>query len=124
VTGADPLDLGYRVLDQELVDVNGRRCGRVDDVELAGDPLRATALLVGPGVYPGRLPARLGKLARRLVGPEVIGRNVVRVPWDEIDEIDVAVRLRRPARELGLGRGDDDLAPAVGKLMFSDEPEE
>jgi hypothetical protein len=32
---------------------------------------------------------------------------MVRVPWEEVEKIDGAVHLRRTARELRLGRGDD-----------------
>ena len=114
------LDLVYHVLDLQLVDVDGRRCGKVDDIELAGEPLRAVALLVGSGVYPRRLPGRkLARLARRLLGPETLGDNVVRVPWEEIDAIEATIKLKRPAVELGLGRGDDDLAPVVGRLLLA-----
>jgi sporulation protein YlmC with PRC-barrel domain len=114
------LDLVYRVLDLQLVDVDGRRCGKVDDVEVAGDPLRATALLAGTGVFPDRLAGRLlPRLARRLVGPLVAGGNVVRIPWEEIDGIDATVQLRRKAGDLGLGRGDDELGPVVGRLMLA-----
>jgi sporulation protein YlmC with PRC-barrel domain len=101
------LDLVYRVLDLQVVDVEGRRCGKVDDIELGGEPTRAVAILVGHGTYPDRLPGRrLPRLARRLIGPAVLGRNVIRVPWEDIDEIESAVHVRRPAAELALDRGD------------------
>jgi sporulation protein YlmC with PRC-barrel domain len=117
---SERLDLVYRVLDLQLVDVDDRRCGKVDDIELGGEPLRAVALLVGSGVYPRRLPGRgLTRLARRLVGDETLGANVVRIPWEEIDPIEATIRLKRPAAELGLGRGDDALAPVVGKLLLA-----
>lgn len=113
------LDLVYRVLDLQLVDVDGRRCGKVDDVELAEDPLRAVALLVGKGVYPRRLPGRrLARLARRVVGVERLGGNVVRVPWEEIAAIEATIELRGKAPDLGLGRGDEDLAPVMGRLLL------
>ena len=45
------LDLGLGVLDHQLVDSEGRRCGKVDDLELEGvqenDP-RVAAIVVGP----------------------------------------------------------------------------
>jgi sporulation protein YlmC with PRC-barrel domain len=114
------LDLVYRVLDLQLVDVDGRRCGKVDDVELSGEPLRATALLSGTGTFPDRLPGRvLPRLARWLVGPFVLGGNVVRVPWEDVDEIGATVRLRRKAFDLGLGHGDDELAPVIGRLLLA-----
>jgi sporulation protein YlmC with PRC-barrel domain len=114
------LDLVYRVLDLQLVDVEGRRCGKVDDLELARDPFRVVALHVGRGVYPRRIAWKpLARLARRLFGPEVLGDNLVRVPWEDVDEIGATIRLRRPAAELGLGRGDDELGPVVAKLLLT-----
>ena len=50
------LDIGLRVLDQQLTDSEGRYCGRVDDIELdvtsEGDA-RIACLLVGGGSRPG-----------------------------------------------------------------------
>jgi sporulation protein YlmC with PRC-barrel domain len=97
----------HRLLDEQIVDVEERRCGRVDDIELQGNPPRVTALLVGDGLYPRRVPARFRRLARRLVGPERWGENAVRVPWEAVDEIGVTVKLRGKAEDHGLGIGDD-----------------
>jgi hypothetical protein len=98
------LDLGLGLLDHQLLDSEGRRCGNVDDLELSGvsqgEP-RVAAILVGPPVWRGR--GWLGRLAA-LVTP---GGTTVRVPWEEVAKIDAAVHLRKTARELRLGRGDD-----------------
>lgn len=40
----------------------------------------------------------------------------MRVPWPEVEKIDSAVRLRKTARELRLGRGDDRVRPFVEKI--------
>ena len=82
---SEPVDLALGILDHQLVDSEGRRCGKVDDLEvdLAADPPRVTEILVGR-----RSP-------------------VTHVSWDEVATIDAAVHLRREARELRLGRGDD-----------------
>ena len=97
------LDLGLGLLDHQLLDSEGRRCGNVDDLELsgvgAGEP-RVAAILVGPPVWRGR--GWLGRLAA-FVTPG----GTVRVPWEEVEKVDAAVHLRRTARELRLGRGDD-----------------
>ena len=111
--------LVHRLLDEQIVDVEGRRCGRVDDVELSGDPPAVTALLVGEGLYPRRLPRRLGSLARRLAGPERWGANALRIPWEEVDAIDSTVRLRGRAEELGLGHGDDPGRWLVRRLPWN-----
>lgn len=97
------LDLGLGLLDHQLVDCEGRRCGNVDDLELEGvregEP-RVRAILVGPPVWKGR--GWLGRLAALVAsGP------TVRVPWDEVERVDAAVHLRKTARDLRLGRGDD-----------------
>jgi sporulation protein YlmC with PRC-barrel domain len=97
------IDLALGVLDHQLVDSEGRRCGNVDDLELKGMREGAPeieAILVGPPAWSGRglVGKALAALAR--------GR-MVRVPWNEVKSIDSAVRLSKAAHELGLGRGDD-----------------
>ena len=109
------IDLGLGVLDHQLVDSEGRRCGKVDDLELDGvgtaEP-RVVAILVGPAAWRGR--GRLGRLAAWLAR----GR-LVRVPWEEVAEIGAEVVLRRTAKELRLGRGDDRVRPWVEKIPGS-----
>ena len=116
---SDPILLAHRLLDEQILDSEGRRCGRVDDVELRGDPPRVTALLIGEGLYPRRLPGALGRLARRLAGPERWGANAMRVPWEEVDELGAAVHLRRKAEDLGLGAGDDPTNWMVERLPWN-----
>ena len=103
MSSARELDLGLGLLDHQLVDCEGRRCGNVDDLEVEGarnGQPRVTAILVGPPVWKGR--GWLGRLAA-FIAPG----GAVRVPWEEVERIDAAVHLRRTARELRLGRGDD-----------------
>jgi hypothetical protein len=109
------LDLAFGLLDHQLVDAEGRRCGKVDDLELEGSPGErpvVTAILVGPGAWHGR--GRLGRLAARLGR-----RRLVRVPWEAVASITSAVNLKKSAGELGLGRGDDRAARWVRKLPGS-----
>jgi sporulation protein YlmC with PRC-barrel domain len=97
-------DIGLHVLDHQLLDKDGRRCGNVDDLAIEGGPgetPRVVALLVGPG-YWGARAGWLGRLAG-WVG----GGSRVRVDWSEVEKLDSAVHLRRDASTLGLGRGDD-----------------
>jgi sporulation protein YlmC with PRC-barrel domain len=107
MSDSEPIFIAHRLLDEQILDADGRRCGRVDDIELEGSPPRVSALLVGAGIYPRRVPRRLRPLARRLFGEETWGKNAMRVPWEEVDEIGSTVRLRKVAEELGLGEGDD-----------------
>ena len=95
------IELLRDVLDHDVVDVDGVRCGIVDDIELAqqGDaaPLLAT-LVVGPGAWAPRLPAVLAVVARWL-----FGTGTTRVAWDDVAELGQSVQLKRRASELGLG---------------------
>lgn len=111
--------IAHRLLDEQIVDSEGRRCGRVDDLELRGAPPRITALLVGKGLYPRRLPKRLRRIARHLTGPEVWGSNAVRIPWEEVGDLSSAVHLRKKAEELGLGEGDDPERWMVRRLPWN-----
>jgi sporulation protein YlmC with PRC-barrel domain len=97
--------LGRNILDHQLLDKDGRRCGNVDDLAVeggAGETPEVVAILVGPGYWPQR--GLLGRLAGRIAGS-----SRVRVPWDEVEKVDSGVWLRRTAAEYGLGRGDDRL---------------
>ena len=113
----DSVELVRHVLDRQVVDSNNVPCGKVDDVELTGgpgEPLRATALLVGPGAYARRLPV----LARFIVR-FVAGSRVVRVPWSEVSVLTEQVKLESRASELGLDRGESWAAAIVGRLPGS-----
>jgi hypothetical protein len=107
----DELDLAYRVLDLDLVDSDGIRCGKVDDLEFdgaPGEPAYVSAVVTGIGALPARFPRRLRELASRVFrGGETC------VAWDQVEDFDAAVELATTAVELGLGRGDRDLADLV-----------
>jgi hypothetical protein len=45
--------------------------------------------------------------------------RLVRIPWSEVDGLDSAVHLRKTAKELGLGRGDDRAAKLVERIPGS-----
>jgi sporulation protein YlmC with PRC-barrel domain len=109
------IDLGLGILDHQLVDSEGRRCGKVDDLELegvaSGEP-RVVAILVGAPAWRGRGP--LGRFAAW-----VSRGRLVRVPWNEVEDIGSGVVLKRTARELRLGRGDERARPIVERLPGS-----
>ena len=111
------IDLGLNLLDHQLLDAEGRRCGKVDDIALEGGPgedLEVAAILCGPGVWRARAGS-IGRIAAWLGGG---GR--VRIPWEEVDGVGSHVKLRKRADELGLGRGDDRLRPYIEKIPGSD----
>jgi sporulation protein YlmC with PRC-barrel domain len=102
------IDIGLQVLDRQLLDKDGRRCGNIDDLAIEGDEV--VAILVGPGYWPQRA-GLVGRLAGWIGG----GRRV-RVPWSDVKKVGAGVELKRGATELGLGRGDDRVRPYVDKI--------
>jgi sporulation protein YlmC with PRC-barrel domain len=113
----DEFEVAYRLLDAELIDPDGRRCGRVDDIEIEGEPgsvARVTAILSGPGALSERVPRGIRRVSSRLLGDDV-----VRVPWDAVEDLAEVVRLKRPADELGLGSGDTAAARIVRRIPGS-----
>jgi hypothetical protein len=105
------LDIGLGILDHQLVDREGRNCGNVDDLEVAGvgggEP-EVQEILVGGNAWRGR--GLFGRLAAALSG------NATHVPWSEVDDIGAVVTLKRTAKELRLGRGDDAAARFVKRI--------
>jgi sporulation protein YlmC with PRC-barrel domain len=100
----DEVDLGLRLLDDQLIDAEGRRCGRVDDVELQGGPgaqARVAALLTGAGAWRWRVPRTLTRAFGAFTPP-----FVHRIPWDAVDDVATTVKLARSAAALGLGTED------------------
>lgn len=102
------LHLGHNILDHQLLDRDGRRCGNVDD--LAIEENEVVAILSGPGCWPGRA-GWLGRFAGWAGGSKR-----VRIPWGEVAKVDSAVHLRRTAPEYGLGVGDDRLRPYLERI--------
>jgi sporulation protein YlmC with PRC-barrel domain len=93
-------DAALDLLDRQLVDVDGRPMGKVDDLELvpaADGRLHVTALLTGPGALGPRLGGRLGEWTvatwRRLRADS--GSRPARVPFGEVTDITAAVHLGR-----------------------------
>lgn len=107
------IDIGLHVLDHQLLDKEGRRCGKVDDLAIeggVGEVPEVVAILCGPGYWPQRAGC-IGRIASWIGG----GRRV-RIPWSQVAKIDSAIELKQRATELGLGRGDDRLRPYMDKV--------
>jgi hypothetical protein len=106
---SERIDLGLSLLDHQLIDAEGRRCGKVDDLDLGSlreDPPQVQAILSGAPAW--RTRGRLGRLAASLAGGKV-----VRIPWEEVERVESAVHLKKPAHELGLARAEDRVRPLV-----------
>ena len=106
-------DIGLHILDHQLLDKNGRRCGNVYDLAIeggVGEEPEVVAILAGPG-YWGPRAGWIGRLAGWIGGG-----GKVRVDWSEVEKIDSAIRLKHDATALGLGAGDDRLRPYLEKI--------
>jgi sporulation protein YlmC with PRC-barrel domain len=106
------VDLGLRLLDDQLFDSEEHRCGRVDDVRLKGKPgsrTEVSALLVGPGAWAARLRRPFADVIDGL-SPD----HLHVVPWSEVTAVGTAVELSSTAAELGLETNDGRSVQWVG----------
>ena len=100
------IDLAFMVLDRQLVDSDGRRCGKVDDLDIDGEPggpAKAVALVSGPEAWRAGKHGPIGWLLARVFS----GDDTARVHVETIDSLGVEVRLKLPAAALGLAHGED-----------------
>jgi sporulation protein YlmC with PRC-barrel domain len=112
------MDLAVRILDQQIVDWAGRRCGNVDDIAIDGKPGETASvrgLLVGRDATRARRPRLLGFFA----GPTFGDAAEVEVPWSAIEEVTQVVKLKEEAGEYGLGAGDDLVAGWLERIPGS-----
>ncbi|MBX6341579.1 MAG: hypothetical protein IRY97_03905, partial [Thermomicrobiaceae bacterium] len=101
------MDLGKLVVDRELVDRDGRRCWKVDDLVLElpepGARPRVVAIVTGPLALSADLPRPLPWLARQLY--RLLGLkdpHPVEIPWSQVRAIDVVVHLAIDREAAGL----------------------
>jgi sporulation protein YlmC with PRC-barrel domain len=92
------------LLDQQIVDADGRPVGRVDDVVLepwgANDTFVATAVLTGMQALGERLGGTTGALAARTARRLREDEGPSRIGIEEIEATGSLVRLRVPLRDL------------------------
>ncbi|MEU7796171.1 hypothetical protein AB0B11_22360 [Micromonospora tulbaghiae] len=99
------VQLAKRLLDRQIVDVDGRLVGRVDDIAFAVDDEGfpyVDALLTGQGALGERIGGRVGRLLVAVADRFTDDPPVppLRVPLAEVARVDSAVRLRCPAADL------------------------
>ena len=110
------IDLGFMLLDRQLIDSEDRRCGKVDDLELEGAPGEEAKVV---GIVSGPRALRAGKhgpmgwlLARLTTGQD----DTALVHLDTIEEIGPRIKLKLPAHELGLGVGDERVGTFIRRI--------
>jgi sporulation protein YlmC with PRC-barrel domain len=106
------INLAAGVLDHQLVDSEGRRCGRVDDLELSErDPPSVMTILWGPPVRKRRVHGTFTRLIAGL-GPV----HTIQIPWEEVEKVGPVLELGKPAQELGLRTLDDRVREWLDRL--------
>lgn len=107
------IDLGFDILDRQVLDSEGIPCGNVDDIELEfvegrSKPPLVTAILMSPGAYGlrmGRMGAVIVALWRRLHPAR--GPKPLRVEWSSVAKLDYAIHLSVTRYEAGLTQAED-----------------
>ena len=105
------MELGKHIVDKELLDCQGLRGGKVDDIVLeiaetaegSLPPPLVTALVSGPFAFSRNLPRPLQALGRalyRLFG--VSDPRPVEIPWQRIRAVDVVVHVDIDREAAGL----------------------
>jgi sporulation protein YlmC with PRC-barrel domain len=92
------------IVDGQLRTREGRRIGRVADVEVewTGRGLYLRRLMLGPEAHLGRISSRLASLAHRVLG----GRREQSIDVSEIEEIGPNVMLKQTADAYDTGSAD------------------
>jgi len=111
------------VLDKNVIDRNGREMGRVDGIlieQQPNQPVRLTAVLIGPAALGDRLHPALGRVVRRIEKRfGVDGDRPARVAFSDIDEIETKVRLRLAIGETAVAAVEQRLRSWVVRLPGS-----
>ncbi|GAA3783876.1 hypothetical protein [Micromonospora maritima] len=99
------VQLAKRLLDRQIVDVEGRLVGRVDDIGFAVDDEGypyVDCLLTGQGALGERIGGRVGRLLVAVADRFTDDPPVppLRVPLSQVAGVDSAVRLRCRAADL------------------------
>jgi len=107
------MQLRREVLDKEILDCEGFKGGKVDDLLLelrAGEPPVVRAILTQHGALARLLGPHLARLSAWLrarvlaMGPEVVP---VEIGWEHVTRIDVAVHLDLDRKTVDLMRSED-----------------
>lgn len=91
------------VLDQQIIDCNQKKAGKVDGIALEirdNEPPRVAYLDVGSEPRARRLSRRLERLVRRLrerIHTEP--SKPFQIPWADVDKVHISVNLKVDARE-------------------------
>lgn len=131
-----PIDGVLHLLDRQLIDVDGRLLGKVDDVELTlvDGRLAITAILTGPAALLDRFGGKLGRVLVERWGQMRVSEPDRTRPWridvEDVERLDSALHLSvasdgvlrrdREGRRLGRLTGMDVADPdgtRIGRVL-------
>ena len=101
MSGGRRLYGALHLLDRQIVDVDGRLAGKVDDVELEpsedGDTFHVVAILSGPGALGPRMGGRFGRFVAAVHRRLAEEPRPARLSFGAVTEVDnhVTVGLKR-----------------------------
>jgi hypothetical protein len=117
------VDVVRDVLDQSVIDRNGREMGRVDGIlieQQPNQPVHLTAVLIGPAALGDRLHPAVGRAVRRIEKSFGVDENrPARVAFADIDEIETKIRLRLTISETAVAAVEQRLRSWLLRLPGS-----
>jgi sporulation protein YlmC with PRC-barrel domain len=101
------LDAGFQLLDRQIVDVNGRMAGKVDDLELVFSdeprtPPHVVAVVSGPSALSRRIGGRLGSWIDAVYGRLAEEPDPAEISFGVVKRIDNHVELAVSREDLGI----------------------
>lgn len=115
-TPAKPRTLLLRdIVDGQLRTREGRRIGRVADIEVEWTPrgLYLRRLILGPEAHLGRVWSRLADVAHRMLG----GRREHSIDISEVEEIGPNVMLKQVADQYDIGHTDQWIVDHIFRFI-------
>jgi hypothetical protein len=110
VTGGRRLYGALNLLDRQIVDVDGRMAGKVDDLELEpsaeGDGFHVVAILSGPGALGPRMGGRLGRFVAAVHRRLADEPRPATVSFGVVTEVDNHVTVGLSRDDLESNRGE------------------
>ena len=96
------LDAQLHLLDRQALDADGLPVTTVDDLEMNGP---ATGVPIPPGTAPPLLDAILTGpvLATRIFGGRPPASRLIRIPWKDVADVGVAIKLGVSGENLDAG---------------------
>jgi hypothetical protein len=114
------MDVVRDVLDQSVVDRNGREMGRVDGILVdcqPNQPIRVAAILIGPAALGDRVHPALGRVVRRIEKRFGLDQNrPAQIDFADVDDIETKIRVRLTINDTAVDAVEKRLRAWVARL--------